>query len=103
MTHVVSTEAERLLRRLPRNNRHGLSARPIGALSANSDRPAGSAGRGAFTEPVAHASPMPAATIHMALAGRSGLLQAATHSATLAEQTTAGVEWVILRVLKIGF
>ena len=74
MTHAVSTEPERLMRKLPRNSRHGLSTRPTGALSANSDRPARSVGGGAFTEPGAHASPMPAGIIHMALAGRSGLV-----------------------------
>ena len=90
MTHAVPTKPERLMRRLPRNSRHGLFARPTCSLSVNSDRPARREGGGGFTEPGAHASPMPAGMIHMMPARRPDLVRAATHSATSAEQTTAG-------------
>ena len=87
MTHAVPIEPKRLMRRLPRNSHHGLSARPTGALSTNSGRPAGREGGDGFTEPEAHASPMPAGTTHTAVGGRAGLAQTAVPSGTSADQT----------------
>ena len=74
MTIAVLTEPERLMRRLPRNSCHGLSARPTGAISANSHRLVGREGGGGFTEPRAHVSPMPARTIHMLANRRPSLV-----------------------------
>ena len=75
MTHAVPTEPERLMRRLPRNSRHGLSPRPTGAVSGNSTRPAGREGGDGFTEPETHASLVPAGTTQTATSGRGGLIR----------------------------
>ena len=79
MMTAVPIEPEHLMRRLPKNNRHRVSAHPTGASFANSDRPTGREGassansnrstgrkgRGGFMEPGVHASPMAGGTIHM--------------------------------------
>ena len=91
MTAAVPTEPERLMRRLPRNGRHGLFARPTGRVSsANSDRPIGREGGGGFTEPGAHASPIAGGTIHMPTGGRPDLVRTMTPSGTSADQTVVG-------------
>ena len=87
MTHAVATEPERLMRRLPRNSRHGFFAHPTGALSTNSGRPVGREGGDGFTEHEAHASPMPAGTTHTAIGGQAGLARTAVPSGTSADQT----------------
>ena len=75
MTHAIPTEPERLMRRLPRNSRHGLSPHLTGAVSGNSARPTRREGGDGFTEPEAHASRMPAGTTQTAAGGWGGLVR----------------------------
>ena len=87
MAHAVTTEPERLMRRVPRNSHHGLPTRLTGAVSVNSGRPAGREGGDGFTEPAAHASSMPVGTTQTAASGRVGLARTALPSGTSADQT----------------
>ena len=87
MAHAVATEPKRLMRRVPRTNRHGLSARPTNSLCANYGRPAGKEGGDGFTEPAAHALPVPVGTTQTAASGRAGLARTAVPSGTSADQT----------------
>ena len=90
MTTSVPTEPEHLMRRLPRNSRHRLFARPTDASSANSARPAGREGGGGFMELGAHATPVVGGTIHMLAGGWLGLVRTPTPCGTSTDQTLIG-------------